>query len=200
MSHYAHFTSPIRRYADLIVHRALIRALKLGPDGLGREGIERLGDTAQHVSATERRSMTAERDTVDRYMAAYLADREGAEFSGRVAGISRAGAFVRLDETGADGLVPISTLGREFFHHDPDARTLTGENSGRVVTLGQSCTVRLVESSPLTGGLIFEMLELDGDAMSSRMHRAGGKPGPRRQQNRARLRKAKAARNRRRDR
>ncbi|MEO1703884.1 MAG: ribonuclease R, partial [Pseudomonadota bacterium] len=113
LSHYAHFTSPIRRYADLIVHRALITAHGWGDDGLSSEEIDRLEPTAEHISETERRSMLAERDTSDRYLAAYLSERVGTEFSGRVSGIARFGIFVKLDETGADGLVPIRDLGNE---------------------------------------------------------------------------------------
>jgi ribonuclease R len=189
---YAHFTSPIRRYADLIVHRALIRALKLGKDGLSGEEIARLQETAEHISMTERRSMEAERDTVDRYVAAYLSDRIGAEFRGRVAGVSRAGAFVKLDETGADGLVPISTLGSDYFRHDPERQTLTGDRTGRVIGLGQAVTVRLREAAPITGGLILEILSVEGARLTAPGRGGGRKAG------RERIRKAKAARARRR--
>ena len=189
---YAHFTSPIRRYADLVVHRALIRALGLGKDGLAADEIERLQETAERISVTERRSMEAERDTVDRYVAAYLSDRIGAEFRGRVAGVSRAGAFVKLDETGADGLVPISTLGSDYFRHDPQRQTLTGERTGRVIGLGQAVTVRLREAAPITGGLILEILSVEGTSLS-----APRRPGSRKA-GRERIGKAKAARARRR--
>lgn len=191
---YAHFTSPIRRYADLLVHRALISTLRLGDDGLTPMDREQLAETAQHISETERRSMTAERETNDRYVAAYLADREGAEFEGCIAGVSRAGAFVRLDETGADGLVPISTLGMDYFRHDRDANTLTGERSGRVVGLGMRATVRLLEATPVTGGLIFELLSLDGTGMRSDRRRGRATPDSRRKMSRGRVKKLKAAR------
>ncbi len=118
LRNYAHFTSPIRRYADLVVHRALISAHGWGDDGLSPEGIEMLENTAMHISDTERRSMLAERDTTDRYLAAYLSGRIGNEFTGRISGIARFGVFVKLDETGADGLVPMRELGREYFHYD----------------------------------------------------------------------------------
>ena len=111
---------------------------------------------------TERRSMMAERDTTDRYLAAYLADRVGAEFEGTISGVARFGLFVKLDETGADGLVPISSLGSEYFRYDPDSQTLTGERSRRVIGLGQRVTVRLAEAAPITGGLLFELLEIEG--------------------------------------
>ena len=188
---YAHFTSPIRRYADLVVHRALIAALRLGRDGQTPEEAERLPEIAKSISQTERRSMEAERDTVDRYVAAYMAEREGAEFTGRISGVARFGLFVKLDGTGADGLVPISTLGREFFHHDPERHTLTGERSGRVLALGMQARVRLVEAVPVTGGLIFDLLEATGTAPRAK-HKGG--PSPRRKLDRSRIAKAKAGR------
>src|SRR5690606_7428212 len=189
LSHYAHFTSPIRRYADLVVHRALITGLGLGKDGLTPDQIERLQGTAEQISMTERRSMEAERDTVDRYVAAYLSDRIGAEFTGRVNGVSRAGAFIRLDETGADGLVPISTLGSDYFRHDRERQTLTGERTGRVIGLGQRVTVRLREAAPITGGLILELIAVEGTKLAPARRSGGrGKVGA------ARIRKAKDAR------
>ena len=162
LARYGHFTSPIRRYADLIVHRALIRALKLGRDGLTQEEEVALPETGEHISMTERRSMMAERDTTDRYLAAFLSERVGSEFEGTVSGVARFGLFVKLDDTGADGLVPISSLGREFFLYDADSQTLTGERSRRVIGLGQRVMVRLSEAVPITGGLLFELLEVEG--------------------------------------
>jgi len=194
LARYAHFTSPIRRYADLMAHRALITALRLGRDGLTPELIERMDGIAEQISLTERRSLEAERDTVDRYVAAYLSDRIGAEFEGRVAGVSRAGAFIRLDETGADGLVPISTLGSDYFHHDPEKQTLTGERTGRVIGLGQKVVVRLREAAPITGGLILELLTVEG----TRLMPAGRRGSGRRKAGATRIRKVKAARKQRR--
>lgn len=162
---YAHFTSPIRRYADLIVHRALISAHGWGDDGLSPEDVERLEETGEQISQTERRSMMAERDTNDRYLASFLSERVGNEFEGKISGIARFGLFVKLTETGADGLVPISTLGREYFHHDEHAQTLTGEKSRLVLKLGQPVTIRLAEAVPVTGGLMFELLAVDGKDM-----------------------------------
>lgn len=167
LANYAHFTSPIRRYADLIVHRALIATFKWGDDGLQPDEIERLEQTSTHISDTERRSMMAERDTTDRYLAAYLSERKGNEFSGRISGIARFGAFVKLDETGADGLIPIRTLGREYFHFDRDAGTLMGSDTGLVIGIGQRVTVRLVEAAPITGGLELELLTIEDQAMPS---------------------------------
>ncbi len=187
---YGHFTSPIRRYADLVVHRALIRAYKWGNDGLTAVEEEALPETGEHISMTERRSMMAERDTTDRYLAAYLADRVGAEFPGTVAGIARFGLFVKLDETGADGLVPISSLGNEYFIHDPDTQTLTGERSRRVIALGQRVTVRLAEAVPITGGLLFELLEIEGRKLPTPPRR--NTPGtPRRKLSQRRIKRAK---------
>ncbi|MBX9707789.1 MAG: ribonuclease R [Caulobacteraceae bacterium] len=158
LDRYAHFTSPIRRYSDLIVHRGLIRALGLGKDGLTDREIAELPAIADQVTQTERRSMAAERDAMDRYIAAFLEDRVGATFTGRITGVTRFGLFVRLDETGADGLVPVSSLGNEYFTHDDRAHALVGERSGQRYTLGRLVEVKLTEATPVTGGLLFEML------------------------------------------
>ncbi|MBJ7448661.1 MAG: ribonuclease R, partial [Brevundimonas sp.] len=158
LDRYAHFTSPIRRYSDLIVHRGLIRALNLGKDGLTDREISELPAIAEQVTQTERRSMAAERAAMDRYMAAFLSERVGATFTGRITGVTRFGLFIRLDETGADGLVPVSSLGGEYFHHDDKAHALVGERSGQRWTLGRTVEVKLQEATPITGGLVFEML------------------------------------------
>ncbi|MBX3510769.1 MAG: ribonuclease R [Hyphomonadaceae bacterium] len=158
LARYAHFTSPIRRYADLTVHRALIRALKLGDDGADDKEETRYAETAEHISETERTSMAAERDATARYIAAYLADRVGATFEGRVTGVTRFGLFVRLDETQADGLAPISSLGPERWLHDEKAHALVGEHSGQRFPLGMRVEVRLEEATPISGGLIFTVL------------------------------------------
>jgi len=158
LDRYAHFTSPIRRYADLIVHRALIGALDLGEDGLSQFDITHIGETAEMITAAERRAMAAERDATDRYIAAYLAEREGAEFEGRITGVTRFGLFIRLAEVGADGLAPVSTLGDEYFIHDERTHALVGERTGRRWRLGAMVHVRLEEATPLTGGLLFSVL------------------------------------------
>ncbi len=168
---YAHFTSPIRRYADLIVHRALISAYGWGEDGLSPNDIDRLEATAKHISETERRSMAAERETNDRYLAAYLSEREGSEFTGRINGIQRFGVFVRLDETGADGLIPVRSIGDEYFSHDSGRQSLTGRESGLELTIGLAVRVRLSEAVPVTGGLKFELLSVNGESLSQRRTR-----------------------------
>jgi ribonuclease R len=178
LRNYAHFTSPIRRYSDLIVHRALIAAHRWGDDGLTADDIAELGDTAKQISDTERRSMIAERDTTDRYLAAYLADRVGASFEGRVSGVQRFGLFVKLNDSGADGLVPIRSVGREFFHFDADAQTLMGADTGLTIGIGQRVTVRLTEAVPVTGGLILELLEIEDRALP-RGPTPRGRGGPR---------------------
>ncbi|WP_435140268.1 ribonuclease R [Pseudopelagicola sp. nBUS_19] len=174
---YAHFTSPIRRYADLIVHRALVTAHGWDDDGLTAESIERLEKTATHISETERRSMLAERDTSDRYLAAYLSERVGNEFTGRISGITRFGVFVKLDETGADGLIPMRELGREYFRFDSETNTLIGSDTGVVIGLGQRVTARLAEAAPITGGISLELISLDGKPMKrSSGGRGRGRP------------------------
>ncbi len=162
---YAHFTSPIRRYADLIVHRALIQAHGWDDDGILPEDADQMQETGEWISQTERRSMLAERDTTDRYLAAFLSERVGNEFSGRVSGIARFGLFVKLDESGADGMIPLSSLGREYWVYNDEMKSLTGERSGRVISVGLPATVRLAEATPLTGGLLLELLEVGGKPM-----------------------------------
>lgn len=195
---YAHFTSPIRRYSDLIVHRALITGHKWGKDGLSDWDIEHLSETAEQISQTERRSMAAERDTTDRYLAAYLAERVGSEMTGRISGVQKFGAFVRLDETGADGLLPIREIGREYFHYDPDAQVLLGSETGLEIGIGQRVTVRLSEAVPLTGGLMLELLEVEGRALPQGSGRGRGKGPMRKRATQARLTEAKRAQKRKR--
>ncbi|MBV9571629.1 MAG: RNB domain-containing ribonuclease [Alphaproteobacteria bacterium] len=159
LQRYAHFTSPIRRYADLVVHRALVRALKLGDGALSDSQSARLGEVSDHISMTERRAMAAERDSNDRYVAAYMEDRVGATFEARITGVTRFGLFVRLPESGAEGLIPARTLGFEYFRHDERQHALIGDRSGTKYSMGDRLTVRLMEAAPLTGGLRFGLVE-----------------------------------------
>ena len=156
---YAHFTSPIRRYADLIVHRALIRAFGFGDGGLTDTEIAELDGIGEDISTLERRAMAAERDSNDRYIAAYMEDRVGADFEGRITGVTRFGLFVRLEGTGADGLIPIANLGQEYFQHNEKAHALIGSRTGLTFRLGMTVTVKLVEAAPVTGGLRFDLIE-----------------------------------------
>src|SRR6202008_1797230 len=156
---YAHFTSPIRRYADLIVHRALIRGLGLGEGALPEtETLESLSEVAAQISVTERRAMKAERETADRLIAHHLADRIGANFRGRISGVTRAGFFVKLNDTPAVGRVPMRFLGTEYFNYDETRHALVGSRSGAMHRLGDVVDVRLVEAQPIAGALRFELL------------------------------------------
>jgi ribonuclease R len=179
LARYAHFTSPIRRYADLTVHRALIASLSL-PDAADAEGEDeaRLAGVAERISTAERRAMAAERDAADGYLSAYLADRVGAVFKARITGLNRAGCFVRLLETGAEGLAPASRLGEERFHHDARAQALVGERSGARYRLGRPVEVRLIEATPVSGGLLFDILtEPEKGDRPTRRGRGGTKQG-----------------------
>jgi ribonuclease R len=187
---YAHFTSPIRRYADLIVHRGLIRAFGLGPGGLDDNEAARMNEIGEHISSTERRAALAERDAVDRFTAAFLADRVGATFSGRITGVTRFGLFVELDETGADGLVPVSTLPDDQYEHREREHALVGRRSGRTYRLGAAVKVKLAEADPVLGSILFAMLEpsdsgadwLPGDPRGQTVRKArakGSRPDPR---------------------
>jgi ribonuclease R len=173
---YAHFTSPIRRYADLLVHRGLIKALGLGPDGLPdglkAAAFETIGDA---ISATERRAAQAEREVVDRYTAAYLAAHVGASFAGRISGVTRFGLFVKLSETGADGLVPMRALPTDYYHHDERHHRLVGKRTRRTFTLGDPVEVRLAEADVVTGGLIMALLPEGADAAARPGTAAGGR-------------------------
>lgn len=162
LTKYAHFTSPIRRYADLLVHRSLIRAYGLGDDGLDEEEGATLEQRAEHISQTERTSMEAERSAVDRFTATWLAQHINESFKGKINGVTRFGLFVTLDETGADGLVPMRSLGGDFFVHDEKQHALVGRRTGRVYRLGAPVTVRIVEADPLTGSSLFEILGHEG--------------------------------------
>jgi ribonuclease R len=187
LTRYAHFTSPIRRYADVLVHRALITTLGLGAGGMaGTDGTDGTDGTgleaiAQHISMTERRAVAAERDALARYLATFLADQIGAELPGRIAGVTKAGLFITLVETGADGLVPMRTLGDDFYIWDEPRHRLIGQRGHRVYALGDPVTVGIMEAVPATGGLLLEIRsggKIDHTAIQSRPQRPGrGSPG-----------------------
>jgi len=186
--HYTHFTSPIRRYADLVVHRALIDAFNLGEDGTTTSEASRLKEISEHISNTERRAMKAERDSKDRYIAAFLEKRVGAQFDARITGVTKFGLFITLDETGADGLIPSRSLGREYFVFDEKRKALIGAETGGTYRFGRQIKVKLVEATPITGGLIFEILTKPetGKKPKRGQHRGGSaRPKP----NRGRRRK-----------
>ena len=178
LAKYAHFTSPIRRYADLIVHRSLIRGLKLGGvDGLTDREIKELPKIAEAISMTERRAMAAERNSTDRYVAAFMEDRVGAVFEARITGVTKFGLFVRLKDLGAEGLLPARSLGPEYFRFDERAQAMRGERTGAVYGLGDPVKVTLMEAAPLTGGLRFELAEAGGKP--ARRHPGPAKAGRR---------------------
>ena len=178
LDRYAHFTSPIRRYSDLIIHRALISALELGEDGLSEFDIQRLSTTAQHLSSVERRAMAAERETTDRLVAYFMSDKINAIFKGRIAGLVKSGLFVRLHESGADGFVPASSLGSDYFRYIEDQQAMIGERTGERFQLGDDVEVKLLEVAPLAGALRFEVVS-KGEMVAplkSRGARRGAKP------------------------
>jgi ribonuclease R len=173
---YAHFTSPIRRYADLIVHRSLVEAYRLGPGGLTAEeagGMDRIGES---ISQYERRAMEAERETIDRYVAAYLSAHVGEVMEARITGVQNFGFFATVDGIGGDGLVPARDLGSEYFRYDEAGKRLVGEESGEEFALGQRLPLRLVEANPVSGALRFELPDGKGSAGGREDRRGRGGP------------------------
>ncbi len=173
LARYAHFTSPIRRYADLLVHRALVSGLGLGPGGLPADAGAEFPEAGEHISATERRAATAEREAVDRYVTAFLSDRVGASFAAKVSGVTRFGLFVTLLDSGADGIVPVSTLPEDYYVHDEAHHALVGKRSRRSFQLGQALPVILAEANTLTGSMVFHLAETGTPKAGSRRARPG---------------------------
>jgi ribonuclease R len=179
LARYCHFTSPIRRYSDLLVHRALISAYSLGKNGLPDEQAQEFEKYGELISNTERRAIQAERDATNRYLTAYMSERIGATFSGRVTGVKRFGLFVRLDETGADGLVPVNSLPYDRYWHDEVSQRLIGQQDGLAFQLAEAVTVKLTEANTITGGLAFEIVD-GGHIIKDRKERTPGHgQGPR---------------------
>jgi ribonuclease R len=173
LARYAHFTSPIRRYADLLVHRALIAGLKLGLGALTPDETNAFEDTAEHITTTERRAALAERDAIDRYLSAYMADKVGAAFPARISGVTRFGLFVTIEGSGANGLIPLSSLPDDYWMHDEATQSLTGRHSRQSFRLSQAVTARLREAAPITGGLVFDLIS---ESAASTRARQGGRP------------------------
>lgn len=177
---YGHFTSPIRRYSDLVVHRALVRAYKLGEGGLSEDESAKMAETGEHISLTERRAMEAERDTIDRYVAAFLSERVGEVMPTRITGVAAFGFFATVVGVGGDGLVPISTLGSEYFVFDKGTQMIEGTETGKTFTPGMRLDLRLVEANPVTGGLRFELPDAEpAPPREPRQRRDRQRPGPR---------------------
>jgi ribonuclease R len=175
---YAHFTSPIRRYADLLVHRALVSAYKLGDGGLPTGQEERYEQIGEHISMLERRAMEAERETVDRYVAAFLADQVGQLVQCRITGVQPFGFFATVEDLGGDGLVLAKDLGQEYFRYDEAARALVGDETGETYRVGRRLTLRLSEANPVSGALRFELSEGSYDgALATRRDRIRGRRG-----------------------
>ncbi|MBR4932394.1 MAG: S1 RNA-binding domain-containing protein, partial [Alphaproteobacteria bacterium] len=156
---YAHFTSPIRRYADIMVHRAIISALKLGEGGLTKEEEATFSQTAQHISYTERQAASAEQDSIDRYIAGYLKNKVNEKFIGRISSITSFGLFVRLMSFGIDGFVPFKTLFGDYYEYDDEKQILIGRSRGKIYRVGDKLMVVLKECNPLTGSLTLQPLE-----------------------------------------
>src|SRR5690606_25081890 len=184
LDRYAHFTSPIRRYADLVVHRALIAAISLGKDGLTDDEAGKLSGIAQHISMTERRAMAAERETVDRLLAQFLAEQIGVRFQGRISGVTKSGLFVRLFDTGADGFIPASTLGADYYRFIQEDQALIGDRTGETFRLGDDVSVRLLEVAPVAGALRFELLSEGKRGTPSHSRSGAGRPSRARGQKR----------------
>jgi len=181
LQRYAHFTSPIRRYADLLVHRALITGSGFGAGGLPADEAKDFAAVGEHISMTERRAGAAERSAADRYTAAFLAERVGASFAGRINGVTRAGLFITLEESGADGLVPMRSLPGDYYDHDEAHHRLVGRRSGCSFTLGDKVTVRLGEADTTTGSLLFSLIADEGREAPGAAARGHGSLAPRKQ-------------------
>jgi len=191
---YCHFTSPIRRYADLLVHRGLIRALRLGSDGLRDDEAARFAEIGEHISNTERRAVAAERDAMDRYTVAFMEDKVGTVFIGRITGVTRFGLFVRVEETGAEGLIPLRSLTDDFYIHDEARHCLIGRRRGRRFTLGDTAAVTLIEAEAVTGGLLFQLAEYAEEQPSPEAGQKARPLPPARHRPRGRRRKEKGRR------
>ncbi len=176
LRNYAHFTSPIRRYADLLVHRALIRGLGLGPGGLEKDHRD-FTEAGKHISATERRAVSAERSARDRFTAAYLAKRIGTTFAARISGVTRFGLFVTLDDIGGDGLVPMRSMADDYYTHDEKRHLLKGRRNGREFRLGDAVAVTLTEANPITGGMVMELAGGDAPARSRKEKKSKPRKG-----------------------
>jgi ribonuclease R len=177
---YAHFTSPIRRYSDLVVHRSLVRSYRLGEGALTDSEAESMEVTGELISQLERRAMEAERETLDRYVAAYLSDHVGELVDCRITGVQPFGFFATVEALGGDGLVPVSSLGEEYFRYDEANQTLVGEDSGTGFAPGQRLKLRLAEANPVSGGLRFELPDVPGGGGRSHRLRRDGRPSQRR--------------------
>lgn len=190
---YAHFTSPIRRYADILVHRALIRVLNLGAGALTEPEERTFAETARHISATERQAASAEQDANDRYIASFLHDKVGQRFGARITSATAFGLFLQLDETGADGLIPMRLLPRDYYDYDAEAQRLVGRATGMAYQVGERAEVILKECTPMTGGMLFSLV---GGGTSAATRRTKPPAGRKKQSSRSRSHSRSRARRR----
>ena len=188
---YGHFTSPIRRYADLLVHRALVGAYHLGVGGLTEGEAASMEKIGESISMLERRAMEAERDTIDRYVAAFLSERVGQVVDARITGVANFGFFATVEGIGGDGLMPVRDIGGEYFRYDEVGRRLVGDDSGTEYASGQRLQLRLAEANPVSGALRFEMVDGKGarperESRPGRVIKRRGRPANIRHQGRKR--------------
>ncbi len=158
---YVHFTSPIRRYSDLLVHRALIKAYKMPENGALDDGAtEKLfEEIGEHLCVTERRAVNAERDMVSRFLSSYLEPSVGGDFDVKISGLTTAGIFVQIENLGAEGLIPMRSLPDDNYALEAGGCRLRGEINDRCFVFGEGVKARLLEASPITGGLIFKFVD-----------------------------------------
>jgi ribonuclease R len=156
---YAHFTSPIRRYADLLVHRAIKHALAGGDGDDYRYSPNDMAALSQQCSERSRRADEAQREVDDRYRAAWMEQHVGSEFEGVISGVTSFGLFIELDESKVNGLVHVTQLPNDYYHFDPTRKTLTGQRNGREFRLGDRVRIVVLKASLEERKIDFRLVE-----------------------------------------